>query len=93
MNIIIEDGGKKNEKLEKFKQKLKDFDRGVNEKEEAAKNRADFFMTKPLTLNDYFNAQDAITNIEHENQEQKEELIEDLGSLFDDDEPDQESQL
>lgn len=94
MNIIIEDGRKKNDKLEKFKQKLKEFDKAGNPvKDDGVKPAADFFVTKPLTLNDYFNAQDAITNLDNDNQGQKEELIEDLGSLFDEEEPLQESQL
>jgi len=54
-------------------------------------NGSDFFVTRPHSLNDYFKAKDAIENMKGENIEKKEELIEDLGSLFDEVEPHHES--
>lgn len=76
MNIIIENG-RKLDKFQKFKDKIKDVNPpGASQN----KSGADFFVTKPQTLNQMFQAEDAIDQLP---QEAKHQLLDDLNSLFD----------
>lgn len=46
----------------------------------------DFFVTKPQSLGEFFEAENALMNLNNADFDQKDELIDDLGSIFDDEE-------
>ena len=45
----------------------------------------DFFVTKPQSLGDFFEAQDALHNLNITDEDKKDQLMDDLGSIFDND--------
>ena len=45
----------------------------------------DFFVTKPQSLGEFFEAQDALHNLNITDDDKKDKLIDDLGSIFDND--------
>lgn len=75
MNIII-DNTKKSQML--------NINNAMAQALQDQKKGGDFFVTKPQSLNDFFQAEEAIQNVLN-NDMKKNEVLDELGSIFDDD--------